>query len=127
MAALHAFRGAFPDPKLADAVFTDHLGDAFEKQLIDLRDQLNNVAGLPSTAQVATISNQMAALDTANNQILQTTGQQSAPSPAYVFTFLATADGLALVKAFMALKDAKVRRSIVDHLRSIKHVLKELN
>jgi hypothetical protein len=24
------------DPKLADAIFTDHLGDAFEKQLIEL-------------------------------------------------------------------------------------------
>src|SRR5665811_708730 len=35
------------------------------------------------------------------------TGQQSAPSPSYVSAFLATADGLALVKAFMALKDAK--------------------
>ena len=41
------------------------------------------------------------------------TGQHSAPSPAYVSAFLATADGLALVKAFMALKDAKLRRSVV--------------
>src|ERR1019366_2363038 len=30
-----------------------------------------------------------------------------APSPTYVSAFLATADGLALVKAFMAVKDAK--------------------
>lgn len=41
------------------------------------------------------------------------TGQQSAPSPSYVSAFLATADGIALVKAFIALKDAKLRRSIV--------------
>ena len=41
------------------------------------------------------------------------TDQHSAPSPAYVTAFLATADGLALVKAFMAVKDAKLRRSIV--------------
>jgi transcriptional regulator with XRE-family HTH domain len=43
----------------------------------------------------------------------EATGQNSAPSPAYVSAFLATAYGLALVKAFMALKDAKLRRSIV--------------
>ncbi len=41
------------------------------------------------------------------------TDQQSAPSPAYVSAFLATADGLALVKVFMALKNAKLRRSVV--------------
>jgi hypothetical protein len=31
----HVFR-VVTDPKLADAVFTDHLGDAFERQLTDL-------------------------------------------------------------------------------------------
>ena len=36
------------------------------------------------------------------------------PSPAYVSDFLATSDGLALVKSFMRVKDAKVRRRIVD-------------
>jgi len=41
------------------------------------------------------------------------TGQQSAQLPDYVSAFLATADGLALAKAFMALKDTKLRRSIV--------------
>jgi transcriptional regulator with XRE-family HTH domain len=34
-------------------------------------------------------------------------------SPSYVSTFLSSADGLALVQAFTAIKDAKVRRSIV--------------
>ena len=47
------------------------------------------------------------------------TGQQSAPSPSYVSTFLASADGLALVKAFMALKDAKLRRSLVLLVKEI--------
>jgi transcriptional regulator with XRE-family HTH domain len=47
------------------------------------------------------------------------TDQQSAPSPAYVSAFLATADGLALVKAFMAIKDAKLRRSIVLLVRAV--------
>jgi transcriptional regulator with XRE-family HTH domain len=40
-------------------------------------------------------------------------GQQSGLSPASVSTFLATADGLALVTAFTRIKDAKIRRSIV--------------
>src|SRR4051794_35283078 len=41
-------------------------------------------------------------------------GMAEAPSPAYVSDFLATSDGLALTKAFMRLKDAKLRRRIVD-------------
>lgn len=43
----------------------------------------------------------------------------SAPSPAYVSDFLATTDGLALTKAFMQIKDAKLRRSIVDIVKEI--------
>jgi len=41
-------------------------------------------------------------------------GLQEAPSPAYVSDFLATSDGLALTKAFMRIKDARLRRRIVD-------------
>jgi transcriptional regulator with XRE-family HTH domain len=40
-------------------------------------------------------------------------------SPAYVSDFLATSDGLALTKAFTRLKDAKLRRSIVDLVEQI--------
>ena len=36
-----------------------------------------------------------------------------APSPSYVSDFLATSDGLDLVKAFMCIEDAKLRRAIV--------------
>ena len=36
-----------------------------------------------------------------------------APSPAYVSDFLATSDGLSLTKAFMRIKDPRMRRSIV--------------
>lgn len=46
-------------------------------------------------------------------------GGDAAPSPAYVSAFLATSDGLALTKAFMALKDAKLRRRIVDLVEAI--------
>ena len=41
-------------------------------------------------------------------------GMGEAPSPAYVSDFLATSDGLALTKAFMRIKDPKLRRRIVD-------------
>ena len=42
-----------------------------------------------------------------------------APSPAYVTDFLATLDGLALVKAFMCIEDAKLRRAIVQLVEEI--------
>ena len=41
-------------------------------------------------------------------------GLGEAPSPAYVSDFLATSEGLALVKAFIHIKDAKLRRRVVD-------------
>jgi len=44
----------------------------------------------------------------------QSRGTGDAPSPDYVADFLASSDGLALVKAFVALKNAKLRRCIVD-------------
>jgi transcriptional regulator with XRE-family HTH domain len=46
-------------------------------------------------------------------------GMTDAPSPAYVSEFLATADGLALTKAFMRISDAKMRRRIVDLVAQI--------
>jgi transcriptional regulator with XRE-family HTH domain len=46
-------------------------------------------------------------------------GSGEAPSPAYVSDFLATADGLALTRAFTRLKDSKLRRSIVDLVEQI--------
>ena len=49
----------------------------------------------------------------------QSDGLGEAPSPAYVSDFLATSDGLALTKAFMGIKDAKLRRRIVDLVEQI--------
>ena len=46
-------------------------------------------------------------------------GMGEAPSPSYVSDFLATSDGLALTKAFMGIKDAKLRRRIVDLVEQI--------
>ena len=42
-----------------------------------------------------------------------------APSPTYVSDFLATSDGLALTKAFMEIKQPKLRRRIVDLVEEI--------
>ncbi|MDP2298407.1 MAG: helix-turn-helix transcriptional regulator [Pseudolabrys sp.] len=42
-----------------------------------------------------------------------------APSPAYVSDFLSTSDGLALTKAFMQIKNTKLRRSIVNAVEEI--------
>jgi transcriptional regulator with XRE-family HTH domain len=49
----------------------------------------------------------------------RTTGFDESPSPAYVADFLATSDGLALTKAFVRIKDAKLRRRIVDLVSQI--------
>src|SRR5271163_4904776 len=42
-----------------------------------------------------------------------------APSPSYVSDFLATSDGLALVKAFMCIGNPRLRRSIVRLVEEI--------
>lgn len=46
-------------------------------------------------------------------------GFGEAASPGYISDFLATADGLALTKAFMRIQDAKLRRSIVELVERI--------
>jgi transcriptional regulator with XRE-family HTH domain len=46
-------------------------------------------------------------------------GTRQARSPDYVSDFLATTDGLALTKAFMLIKDARLRRSIVKLVEEI--------
>jgi transcriptional regulator with XRE-family HTH domain len=49
----------------------------------------------------------------------QASGIGPAPSPAYVFNFLATTDGLALTKAFMQIKQTSMRRRIVHLVEEI--------
>jgi transcriptional regulator with XRE-family HTH domain len=46
-------------------------------------------------------------------------GAAEAPSLAYVSDFLATSEGLDLVKAFMCIEDRKLRRAIVDLVEGI--------
>jgi len=49
----------------------------------------------------------------------QTKPDGGGPSPAYVSDFLATKDGLTLTKAFMQIKNAKLRRSIVNLVEDV--------
>ena len=49
----------------------------------------------------------------------QSKEKDDAPSLAYVTDFLATRNGLALTKAFMKIKDAKLRRNIVNLIEEI--------
>jgi transcriptional regulator with XRE-family HTH domain len=46
-------------------------------------------------------------------------GKGASPSPSYVSDFLATSDGLALVKAFVRIKEPKLRRHIVHLVQEI--------
>jgi hypothetical protein len=46
-------------------------------------------------------------------------GMRDAPSPAYVYEFLATSEGLALIAAFVRIKPAKLRRRIVELVEEI--------
>ena len=46
-------------------------------------------------------------------------GRDAAPSPSYVSDFLATSYGLALTKAFMQIKEPKIRRDIVQLVQEI--------
>jgi transcriptional regulator with XRE-family HTH domain len=49
----------------------------------------------------------------------QPKGTGEAPSPTYVSDFLATSDGLALIKAFTRIKEPKLRRRIVNLVKEI--------
>jgi transcriptional regulator with XRE-family HTH domain len=46
-------------------------------------------------------------------------GKGAAPSPNYVSEFLATSDGPALTKAFMRIKEPKLRRHVVHLVQEI--------
>ena len=52
-------------------------------------------------------------------QVEGAAGFSESASPAYVADFLTTAEGLELMKAFMAIKEPRVRRRIVDLVRAL--------
>jgi transcriptional regulator with XRE-family HTH domain len=49
----------------------------------------------------------------------QPKGNGAEPSPAYVTAFLASSDGLALIKALTKIKEPELRRSIVNLVEEI--------
>ena len=50
---------------------------------------------------------------------VQTSAPEDDLSPSYVADFLATSDGLSLVKAFVSIEDPKLRRAIVRLVEEI--------
>ncbi|HEX8164373.1 MAG TPA: helix-turn-helix transcriptional regulator [Beijerinckiaceae bacterium] len=52
-------------------------------------------------------------------QIGTVQGFAEAPSSGYVADFLTTSEGLELIKAFIAIKDSKIRRKLVDLARAL--------
>lgn len=54
-------------------------------------------------------------------QIGTVEGFAEAPSSGYVADFLTTSEGLELVKAFIGIKDTRVRRRIVDLAKALAH------
>ena len=46
---------------------------------------------------------------------------QEAPAPTYVSDFLASTDGLTLIRAFTRIADVKIRRSIVALVKQLAH------
>jgi transcriptional regulator with XRE-family HTH domain len=52
-------------------------------------------------------------------QIGEVAGFAEAPSSAYVADFLTTGEGVELMKAFVGIKDARVRRRIVELVRAL--------
>jgi transcriptional regulator with XRE-family HTH domain len=57
--------------------------------------------------------------ESAPHQPGQPEGTGETPAPDYVSDFLATQDGLALTKAFIRIKESKLRRRIVDLVKGI--------
>jgi transcriptional regulator with XRE-family HTH domain len=55
----------------------------------------------------------------ATPDIPQRKGMSEDPSPAYLLSFMSTADGLALSKAFVRIDDTKLRRCIVNLVEQI--------
>jgi transcriptional regulator with XRE-family HTH domain len=91
----------------------DKLGITFQQ--IQKYEKGTNRIGASRLQQIATVLSVPVSFFFEGAPVPESGGGHSEPtSPAYVSDFLATSDGLALTKAFMKVKDAKVRRRIVD-------------
>jgi transcriptional regulator with XRE-family HTH domain len=91
----------------------EKLGITFQQ--IQKYEKGTNRIGASRLQQIATVLSVPVSFFFEGAPVPEGSGGLSEPtSPAYVSDFLATSDGLALTKAFMKVKDAKVRRRIVD-------------
>jgi transcriptional regulator with XRE-family HTH domain len=91
----------------------EKLGITFQQ--IQKYEKGTNRIGASRLQQIATVLSVPVSFFFEGAPVPEGFGGLSEPaSPAYVSDFLATSDGLALTKAFMKVKDAKVRRRIVD-------------
>ncbi|MBI4274839.1 MAG: helix-turn-helix transcriptional regulator [Rhizobiales bacterium] len=101
----------------------EKLGDALSLtfQQVQKYEKGTNRIGASRLQQIADILQVPVSFffEGAPNPSEHTRGMKEAPSPSYVSDFLATSDGLSLTKAFMRIKDPKLRRRIVDLVEQI--------
>ena len=101
----------------------EKLGDALDLtfQQVQKYDKGTNRIGASRLQQISNILQVPVALffEGAPNLQGETGVLREAPSPAYVADFLASSEGLALTKAFSRIKNAKLRRRIVDLVEQI--------
>ena len=105
------------------AMSQEKLGDALDLtfQQVQKYEKGTNRIGASRLQQISQILQVPVAFffEGAPNLHAQPDGMREAPSPAYVSDFLATSEGLALIKAFTRVKEAKLRRRIVDLVEQI--------
>src|SRR6476659_116622 len=101
----------------------EKLGDALDLtfQQVQKYEKGTNRIGASRLSQISQILQVPVAFffEGAPNLHAQPDGTKEAPSPAYVADFLATSEGLALIKAFTRVKEPKLRRRIVDLVEQI--------
>jgi transcriptional regulator with XRE-family HTH domain len=99
----------------------EKLGDALSLtfQQVQKYEKGTNRIGASRLQQIAHILQVPVAFFFEGGPNQDTTSSGAAPSPAYVSDFLSTADGLTLTRAFMRIKDPKLRRRIVDLVQQI--------
>jgi transcriptional regulator with XRE-family HTH domain len=105
------------------AMSQEKLGDALGLtfQQVQKYEKGTNRIGASRLQQISQILQVPVAFffEGAPNLHAQPDGMREAPSPAYVSDFLATSEGLALIKAFTRVKEGKLRRRIVDLVEQI--------
>lgn len=104
---------------LSQTELADELGVTFQQ--VQKYEKGTNRIGASRLQQISHILQVPVAFffEGAPNLHGSTDGMKEAPSPAYVSDFLATSEGLSLTKAFMRIKEPKLRRRIVDLVEQI--------